>query len=130
MNNAIETHLLYLDLKAILQSPSLDRAIYTYAGASIFIKKLCVPIKEDNWSILDISVLCDVHSSDNGYFQKTQFTTSTDNLDDDQIDCITYMCKYCTAWWSKYFGLNACSNGHGRVPYMYFGHGYIVVGTH
>ena len=85
----------------------LDRTISTYAGTSIFIKKMYVPIKEDNWSILDLSVLFEVHYPDSGCDQKTKFTPSKDNSDDNQIDCITKRFKYCMSWWSKYFGLYA-----------------------
>ena len=79
---------------------------------------------------MDVSVLCGVHSSDNGYVQKTQFTPSTDNSKDDQIDCITKRFKYYTVRWSKYLGLYARNNGHGPVPDMHFGHVDIVVGPH
>ena len=53
------------------EKSSLDLAVSAYTGALTFVKQLCISIKEGSWSILDISVLCDVHSPDNGYVQKT-----------------------------------------------------------
>ena len=80
-----------------MEKASLDRAFSTYTGATTFVKQLCVPIKENNESILDISALCDVHYPNNRYVQKTQFTPSADNSDNEQIDNITKRSKYCTA---------------------------------
>lgn len=90
---------------------------------------MCIPIKEVNWSILDISVFSDNHSPENGYVHKTQFTPS-EISNDTPLDAITKTGQFSPALWSKYFGLYACQNGHGRVPEMYFGHKYIVVGPH
>ena len=48
----------------------LDVALSKYASESYVIKQLCVPLKDDNWSILDINIISGNNSSKNGYVQK------------------------------------------------------------
>ena len=77
---------------------------------------------------MDINVFSDNHSPENGCTQKTQFIPSENISNDGPRDAVTKRGQFSPAYWSKYLGLYACENGHGRVPDMHFGHTNIVVG--
>ena len=92
----------------------LDSVISKYHGESTVIKQLCVPIKGELWSIIDIKVYFDEtiettnNLGSNGYvkeiiFKDTQAPTMFDNF-----DAITNKSLFSKVWWKKYFGLYSC----------------------
>ena len=57
----------------------LDSVISRYHEKSTHIKQLCVPVKSEEWSIIDVMVRVDDSSQElgeNGYLQKTIFKKS------------------------------------------------------
>ena len=66
--------------------------ISTYTGESTTIQQLCVPLKDDNWIILNIRVFPDNNVPKNGYVQKMQFLSSKEISNEDSTDVISNEC--------------------------------------
>ena len=117
INNAISDHLAEADEIEIVNETKiwcgsnyktfLDSVISKYHGESTVIKELCVPIKGDQWSILDVKVISDKTVHKNGYVQKSLFSPSIDSSPNN-LETITNKIKLSPVSWTKYFGLYTC----------------------
>ena len=101
--------------------------ISKYHGESTVIKHLCVPIKGELWSILDIKVYFDEtidttkNLGKNRYVKEIIFKRTQEQNTFDNLDAITNKSLFSKVWWAKYFGLYSCQNKKGLVEKMYFG---------
>ena len=52
------------------------------------------PMRDDNWSILDIMVMSSKNKFKNGYVQKTQFSPPKEAITDDPTEVITNQANF------------------------------------
>ena len=135
INNAIPNNLTESDENEIINEVKiwyasnddtfLDNVISRYHEKATHIKQLCVPIKGEEWSIIDIMVRVDDSSQElgeNGYLQKTTFHQSQVDQSFENLEAIMNKGSFSAIWWAKYFGLYSCLNNvNGFSQNMYFG---------
>ena len=71
MNQKIEKEIKYWYER--IDETFLYGTVSKYAAESSVIKQLFVPLKDENWSILDIMIMSGNHKLKNAYVQKTEF---------------------------------------------------------
>ena len=66
----------------------LDSAIEKYHRESTVIEQVCVPIKGQHWSIIDVKVVSDQTEHKNGYVKNTVFAPIIDSSTPDNLEAI------------------------------------------
>ena len=103
----------------------LDSVITKYHANSTHVNQICVPIKGNQWSIIDVKVnpfdIIKVKGKP-GFVQQIIFKDLPTNETSINLDAIENKTFFSTVWWAKYFGLYSCQNRVNEVSKpMYFG---------